>query len=332
MVTLLWLDLAAFFIGLAALAGCIVLLVHAARTKRERVFLGWLAAVLVLFVAAIPLYWICNSSWPRRRQALLGCAWVAACVLSLGWMCLEDGGAQFAERGWGGFNAATYRLSDPQKKALGLPLERERKAVKLRVYADTPLAEAGLAKDDVVFGVDDRGVYTAADLLDIFNAARPGTVLRLRYFPAGRAGQIRETDVTVGRERYRAGQRSFEFRPALPFVETGVNSIHLQIADFHRSSRKHGLQLANLWGLDLNTGRLRVLEPIAPEPSQPRLHPAAAGARRARAWRSEEPQGRFQYTWRLKLPWVHVLGGERIVGQQVVHALEGTRERALDER
>jgi hypothetical protein len=306
------------FAGLASVAWVLCM----AWRSPNRSFVGWLSLTLILFVAVVPLFLLHRNPAiaPRAKRWLMG-MWITTFgVLML--LLIFPSESPRLERGWGGFNASTYRLSDPQKVSLGVAIESERKAVKLRIYADTPAFNAGLRTDDVVVSINGIAIYKAEELYAGFNESEPGCVLSLQYFPAGPSGKICTTRVVVGRETYLTGKRRYEFRPAFPFLESGLNGLHIQVVDFNRSSRKYGWQVANLWGLYLNSGRTRVLTPLHSEGDGGLYRASVNDLPLPRGWKSDEPEGLFQYCWALKVPFVHVLGGEAILTQELVSPIE----------
>ena len=96
---------------------------------------------------------------------------------------------------------AVQPLTDPVREALGLPAELEG-AVVVRAHRDSPAAEAGLQRGDVVLSANGAPVTAPKDLKDVVSGLSPGGVLPIVYY---RDGGEHSVDVTLGERPTRGG-------------------------------------------------------------------------------------------------------------------------------
>jgi membrane-associated protease RseP (regulator of RpoE activity) len=75
-----------------------------------------------------------------------------------------------------------------------------------QVEEDSPAAEAGLRVDDVIIAIDGMALDANHDLSEVIRGHDPGDKITLTLIRSDEDTEIREVEVTLGRDRDEAGQ------------------------------------------------------------------------------------------------------------------------------
>ena len=94
-----------------------------------------------------------------------------------------------------------------QKMLLNLNLDHGIKVTK--VYDDSPAAEAGLEKDDILILLNGRDIESAEELVDIVREQEIGDKVKITYF---RAGKEHSTEAIIGETKGRTIKRIYSRR------------------------------------------------------------------------------------------------------------------------